>query len=241
MEYSYNDAKVHYQYLSRSGKGTIVFLHGWGRSCDDFRSVANYLKDYDCLLIDFPPFGKSEFSPQKWTIFSYANMVASLCEHLHIQKADFVAHSFGGRVLILLASISSSLVQKCIFASGAGMKPKRGISYHAKVWKYKVCKKFGKQKLAGSADYRALPKEMKGLFQNIVNTHLEEFALQIKQPTLLFWGSDDDQTPLYMARRMKKLIRNSKLKVIKGGSHFAFMEEKLQFYFEISQFLKENE
>lgn len=239
MVYCYNGAKVHYRYVLGRGEGTLVFLHGWGRSGDDFESIASYLKEYNCLLIDFPPFGKSEFSPQDWNIFSYANMVACLCEHLHIQKADFIAHSFGGRILILLASLNASLVQKCIFTSSAGLKPKRGITYHTKVWTYKVSKKFGRQKMAGSSDYRALPKEMKGLFQNIVNTHLDEFASLIKQPTLLFWGSQDDQTPMYMAKRMKKLIKNSKLVVVKGASHFAYMEEKLQFYFAVSQFLKE--
>ena len=241
MVYCYNGAKVHYRHIFRGERETIVFLHGWGRNGDDFNQIASYLKEYNCLLIDFPPFGESEFLTQNWNIFSYANMVACLCEHLHIQKANFVSHSFGGRILILLASLNASLVQKCIFASGAGMKPKRGIKYHTKVWTYKISKKFGRQKLAGSSDYLALPKEMKGLFQNIVNTHLEEFAKLIKQPTLLFWGSADNQTPVYMAKRMKKLIKNSQLVLIKGGSHFVFIEEKLQFYFAVSQFLKERE
>lgn len=239
MVYYYNGAKVQYRYILGRGDETIVFLHGWGRTSQDFSSLATYLKQYNCLLIDFPPFGESEFSPQNWNIFSYANMVACLCEHLHIQKANFIAHSFGGRVLILLASLNASLVQKCIFASSAGMKPKRGITYHTKVWTYKISKKFGRQKMAGSKDYRVLPKEMKGLFQNIVNTHLEDFAGLIKQQTLLVWGNKDDQTPIYMAKRMKRLIKNSKLFVIKGGSHFAFIEEKLQFYFVVSQFLEE--
>ena len=238
MIYSYNGSSIYYRLIKGEGKGTIVFLHGWGRSGDDFNFLPPCFEGYDCLLVDFPPFGKSEFSPAKWSIFSYANMIVSLCEHLKISSAIFVAHSFGGRILILLACLHSSLVQKCIFANSAGLKPRRGIKYHTKIWRYKITKKLGRNCNGGSRDYQALSPEMKGLFKNIVNTNLDEFARKIRQKTLIFWGENDRETPLYMAKRLGRYIKNSRLVKVKGG-HFAFIEEKLQFVSAVKEFLKE--
>ena len=94
--------------------------------------------------------------------------------------------------------------------------------------------------MAGSADYRALSPEMRGLFNNIVNTHLDEFSKQIKAPTLIVWGEKDTETSPYMARRLSKLIKGAKLEFL-GGGHFAFLESQLEFFALANKFLKERE
>ena len=95
MKYIINGANVDYQLIKRGGEKTLIFLHGWGRSGEDFNRFMDIFKEYNILLLDFPPFGKSEFNPQNFTIFSYANIVIGLCEHLNINQADFIGHSFG--------------------------------------------------------------------------------------------------------------------------------------------------
>ena len=231
---------MHYEFIQREGEKVLVFLHGWGRSGEDFLPFVSLFDDYSILLIDFPPFGESEFPQPFISIFSYANMVISLCEHLDISSADFIAHSFGGRILLILAALKSSLVHKSIFCDSAGLKPRRGIKYHVKVARYKLAKRLNKKMEAGSADYRALSPSMKGLFNNIVNTHLDEFAKSVKSPSLIVWGEDDKETPTYMAKRLNKLIKSSKLVFLNGG-HFAFLESRFEFFATARQFLKETQ
>ena len=101
-------------------------------------------------------------------------------------------------------------------------------------------KKLGKDTSAmGSADYKALSPQLKKTFVNIVQTNLEAFAKTIYTKTLLIWGKKDDQTPLYMAKRLEKYLKNCKLEFIENGGHFAFLEYPMQFYRHLKQFWEE--
>lgn len=218
----------------------VLFLHGWGRSCEDFSFFAKQFSDRSFLMIDFPPFGKSENEIEGWGIFTYAQMVMSLCEHLKIKSVDIIAHSFGGRVAIILSAVECAFVHSCVLTGAAGLKPKRNIKYHYKVLKYKFLRKLGKDlQNQGSADYQALSPEMKKTFVNVVQTHLEDYAKQIKAKTLLVWGIEDKETPLYMGKRLNRLISSSKLELLNGG-HFAFIENKMKFYAIVKQFWEED-
>lgn len=240
MKYKFNNALIHYEYIFKEGKEVVIFLHGWGRNGEDFQNFISIFDDYSLLMIDFPPFGKSVFSPQDFSIFSYANMVISLCEHLKISSANFIGHSFGGRICMILSALYPSLVHKCIYIDSAGLKPRRSIKYHYKVAKFKIYKRLGKSIEGGSSDYKALSPEMKGLFKNIVNTHLDDFAKEAVCPSLIVWGEKDKETPLYMAKRLNRLISSSELKVIKNVGHFSFLESPLEFSRIAVNFLKEN-
>ena len=80
---------------------------------------------------------------------------------------------------------------------------------------------------------------MKETFKNIVNTHLEAYAKKIKAKTLIVWGLQDNETPIYMARRLNKLIAGSELKILNDGGHFSFLDCKLEFFRIVNEFYKE--
>lgn len=236
MFYSFNGVNVFYSLHGFPSFKATVLLHGWGRDSGDFEQLVNQFPDRYFLAIDFPPFGQSD-EPEGWSIFTYAQMVISLCEHLKITEIDLVGHSFGGRIAILLCAVNRSFVHSCILTGSAGIKPKRNFSYHYKVAKYKLLKRFDKDVSGfGSADYQALSSNMKKTFVGIVNTHLDAFAKTISTPTLLVYGENDCQTPLYMAKKLNKYIRNSRLEIIANGGHFAFKDCLMVFYSLVKRF-----
>ena len=53
--FKYSGAEVYFNYIKRGDDIPIIFLHGWGRSGDDFESFASQIYDRSILLIDFPP------------------------------------------------------------------------------------------------------------------------------------------------------------------------------------------
>lgn len=240
MFYNYNGIKIFYRLKGEGKERVVLCLHGWGRSSDDFEGLVKNFSRKTFLMVDFPPFGQSEKEIVGWSIFTYAQMVMSLCEHLNIKSVDIVAHSFGGRVATIISAVECAFVHSCVLTGSAGMKPKRKLNYYYKVYRYKICKKFGKNLLnQGSQDYQCLSPAMKSTFVNVVETHLEDYAKQIKAKTLLVWGIDDDQTPLYMARRLNKLIKNSRIELL-SGAHFAFMENKYKFFSLVKHFWEED-
>ena len=112
-----------------------------------------------------------------------------------------------------------------VLIDSAGAKPRRGIKYHLKVTLYKLGKKLGCKRLPkGSADYEALSGAMKGTFVNVVNEDSECDAAAIRVPTLVIWGSEDKDTPLYMCRRLHSLIKDSEVILLKGAGHFSYLE-----------------
>ena len=82
---------------------------------------------------------------------------------------------------------------------------------------------------------------MRQVFVNVVNEDLTELAKNVSKPTLLLWGRKDKETPSYMARKLRRNIKNSRLVYLNGG-HFSFLDDKDNFIKECYKFFdKRNE
>ena len=169
-------------------------------------------------------FGLTPHPSHPLTIENYAEGVRQLLSDLFLEDVIIVGHSFGGRVAMRVAS-HDARITGVVLIDSAGIIPRRGLSYHIKVVAYKAAKKLGFRKLPkGSEDYERLSGVMRKTFVNVVNESSESDARAIAVPTLLIWGERDRDTPLYMCRRLRKLIGGSESIVIKEGSHFAYLE-----------------
>jgi pimeloyl-ACP methyl ester carboxylesterase len=252
----YNGLKIHYE-IQGHGEN-LVMLHGWGCSGETFAPVVEKLKEnFRVTYIDFSGFGQSDTPDSEWKVDNYMESLLTVFADAGIDKAHIIAHSFGGRVVIKLASIYPHLVNKIIITGGAGVKPKRGFKYYIKVYRFKMFKKMAKVKWitaflnflgfdvkkyianAGSADYRKLPDSMKKTFSNVVNEDLTNYLPSIASPTLLVWGEEDTETPLWMAKVMEKLIPDSGLVTYSGAGHYAFLQRVNEFNKVCEYFLKE--
>ena len=66
-------------------------------------------------VIDFPgESGESGEPPEAWGIPEYAEMTKAFIEQNQIEGCDVIAHSFGGRVTIYLASRYDKIFDKII-------------------------------------------------------------------------------------------------------------------------------
>ena len=73
-----------------------------------------------------------------------------------------------------------------------------------------------------------------------MNSHTSFSHLsQITQPTLIVAAEKDYFTPLYLSRKMHKLIRGSELLVIRKGSHAALVEHPELINLRLDKFLRE--
>ncbi len=222
------------------GKGQdIVFLHGWGASISAFLFVAKRLgKQYRVTLLDFAGFGSSPPPERPYTVGDYTRDVVDLLDELGIKEAVFVAHSFGGRVALELATFFKERVRALVLVDSAGLKPRRTIAYYLRVATHKLLKKMGLKGLKGSSDYRDLSPIMKRTFVNVVNYDQTYLLKSVECECAIFWGENDTQTPVYMARKLKKGIKNTQLFMLKGG-HFSYADDYATFISILSAFLKE--
>ena len=203
----------------------LIFLHGWGGEIASFKGLADRLSArFRVLALDLYGFGATPHPGYPLTIDDYANGVLELMDRKAIKEAVVVGHSFGGRIAMRMAARSDA-VKGLVLLDSAGAKPHRGIKYFFKILLYKLAKALKIKSLPkGSEDYEKLSGPMKRTFVNVVNEHSEKDAAAIRVPTLLIWGSDDKDTPLYMCHRLNKLIKDSESLIMEGAGHFAYLE-----------------
>ncbi len=242
---------IHYERRDNDGSKAlpVLLLHGWGCDGTMYHGLMDALQDSATLLtLDFPSHGESTEPPKPWGVSDFANLVLELMDTQGIETVDIVSHSFGTRVAIYLAANHPHRVHNLVITGGAGVKKPENPKSSRKTKNYKrlsaavrtLAKVAPLQKpmkalqeqliqAYGSRDYAALSQTMRPTFVKIISEDLTPLLPRIKAPTLLIWGSNDTETPLWMGQTMEKEIADAGLVVFEGGSHFAFLEEGARF------------
>ncbi len=254
MAFQTNGVMIDYQ---NEGEGApVLLLHGWGGRSDSMRPFFDLLKGKRAVYaIDFPGYGNSSMPPKPWTVGDYANATLAFIKGMDIMGCDVIAHSFGGRVVVKLAARDETVFNRIVLCGVPGARKRRTPGYYIRVYRFKLVKKlsrygwfcglmkgFGmdaKARVAnaGSSDYRQLPEQMKRTFSLIVNENLRPLLKHVKNPTLLLWGEDDREAPLWIAKLMEKEIPDCGLVTYKGAGHFAYLERWNEFAPVIAHYL----
>lgn len=183
------------------------------------------------VAIDMRGFGKSPEMEYPYSLDDYANEVKEILDFLGEPRVNVIAHSFGARVIIRLAK-QDKRIDKIVFTGAAGLKPRRSLKYFLKKASFFILKRFVKReklKFLYSEDYRNLSEVKKKSFQKIVSDYLEKDLTEIESDCLLVFGKRDKETPSYMARKMKRLLKRANLTFMDGCGHFCFVQKPEQF------------
>lgn len=213
---------------TKEGSGKpVLLLHGWGASKESFYYQIQHLKKkFTVIAVDFWGFGESDKLKKPYTVFDYALKLHCFLQYIDVEPYAVIAHSFGARVLLK----GCLDVEKIVITGGAGLQPRRSVKYYVKKYTYRFLKStrmFHPEKLRrrfSASGYAELDDIMRKTFSNVVAEDLTSYLCKIKSPTLLVWGENDRETPLYMAKRMERGIESSALVVIDGAGHFPFVD-----------------
>lgn len=254
MEIKINDVLINYEVF---GEGApLLILHGWGGSINSTAPIWQFFKNkFKVYVLDFPGQGnKSGALKTSWGIPEYSNMVLEFMRKLEINRPNVIAHSFGGRVTIYLASLYKELFNKIVLVDSAGIKPKTSLKKKLKICMFKCGKVFLKlttskekyeeklnnfRKKFASSDYSAIKSDViRQTFSKVINLDLSKNLKNIENSVLLMWGEKDLDTPLYMAKIMEKNIKDSGLVVLKGAGHFSYIDRSNEFNIIVNKFLE---
>lgn len=220
----------------------MLFLHGYLSSKEAFaRQIEYFSRFYRVTALDFIGFGQSAPLSAAYSVGDYAAWLYEVIGALRLKKPHVVAHSFGCRVAVKLASEQGSAFDKIVLTGPAGIIVKRGIAYRMKVGTYRLVKKFAPafaEKRFGSAEYRTLSPIMKESYKKIVNEDLRSCARRVNNPLLILEGDRDTVTTRKEAEIYLSCFQNAKLCFLSGG-HFAFVEDPLTFNLLTEEFLYE--
>ncbi len=230
----------------------VLVLHGWGASIDAVRSIVDGLAGkLEVVAVDLPGFGESAEPPEAWDVGAYARFVLELCDELGLERFSLVGHSFGARIGIVIGATEPERIARMVLTGAAGLKPRRKPSYYGKVAVAKAGRAVGavggdagrrlqdrmRRKVA-SQDWLDATEAMRGTFRLVIAEDLSPHLPQIRASTLLLWGTQDDDTPLWMGREMEAAIPDAALVELDGG-HYAYAERAADFNRIAAHFLAE--
>ncbi len=248
--------RVFYDQRGDSGN-RIAVLHGWGCSGSYFFKIADEMKDHSFLIPDLPGHGRTQSPQEPWGVEEYAACVYTLLKEKDFLPCGIMAHSFGGRIALLLAQQHPEDFPRLLLTGCAGIRPektpeqkKREAEYRKekerleRIGKLPFLRQYSRTMLEdlrqryGSADYRALSPLMRQTFSKIVERDLRPVLPQIQASSLLIWGEKDTETPLWMGKIMEKEIPDAGLVVFENDDHFAYLHQWKRFSVIADQFFR---
>ena len=224
------------------GQGSPVLLvHGWGGHIDLLRPLVSRLGRYGYRLymFDLPGFGESAAPEKPLSIFDYARFCSDYLDHHKLSQVDYFGHSLGGRIGLALGSDYSHRIRKMVLSNSAGIKIQPPLHSRFRLQLYKSVRssleRMGAGPAAarlgqlysqryGSADFQQASRVMRQTLVKIVNQDLLEHAARAPVPTLLVWGDQDQETPLWMGRKLEAAMPDAALIVYEGGGHYAYLD-----------------
>jgi len=218
-------------------------LHGYLSNKESFNVIRPKLsRSFSLFSFDFKGFGENREMEYPYSLSDYANEVVGFCKSNGLTRPFVLAHSFGARVVFKIAEKSPDFFSKIVLIGPAGLKPRFSLKKAVKKLSFSVLKRFVKrEKLSAfyAKDYIGLSPVMKKSFVLVTRENLDENVKKISVPTLIIVGKKDKETPVYMGRRLKKMIKNSELKILGGAGHFAFLDRPKEVCEYITEFCKE--
>ena len=201
-----------------------------------------------------PGFGLSDEPKEPWCVDDYVDFVLKFLEDFKPEKLIVLGHSFGGRVIIKMASRDLPFeIEKVILVDSAGVKPEKTLMQKVRQRRYKIGRRVLETAPAkalfpdaleefrlshGSADYNSATPVMRQTLVKTVNEDLRELMPNMKMPVLLVWGENDDATPLSDAKIMESLMPEAGLVTLKGAGHYSFLEQQFTFNKVLASFLE---
>ncbi|WP_119072386.1 alpha/beta fold hydrolase [Aggregatilinea lenta] len=233
----------------------VLALHGWGGSVQSFWPVAQQLASlgYCVHVLDLPGFGQTEPPPDVWGVADYARFVVAYLDAAKLDRVSVLGHSFGGRISLILGADYPQRVHKMVLADAAGLRstPSLGTQTRTAVAKT-VRGVLGRAGLDGvrarleeqyrqryaSDDYRTAGA-LRETFVRVVEEDLSDFARRVQASTVLIWGDQDQDTPLWQGERLEQLIPDAGLIVFEGAGHFSYLERLGDYIRIVNHFLTE--
>ncbi len=237
-----------------SAKIRIIWLHGWGQNHSSLLKLSSlFNNEAENYLIDLPGFGQSAAPTEIWGTIDYTKSLIAWLQALPPKETYIIGHSFGGRIAIQAAQMHPNAMYGIILIAAAGLKKKRTMLFKIKAMTLKyistslrIIDKYlhtaFKEKFSrnfGSRDYKATQGVMRGIFVKTVNEDLSTIAAFITVPTLLIYGTEDQETPSQFGEIYNKLIKDSSFFALPGFDHHNILSlGRHQVYNLITQFLQ---
>lgn len=223
-----NDLSMHYEIYGSRGD-FVLLISGLGVDHTIFRLLIKQLsKTFQVIAFDNRGVGHTDKPAEPYSIEVMAEDTKELMKELGVGRAHVLGLSMGGRIAMELALCHPEMVESLILVSTVPVVKSRKSLFFSKFIKWIRAKTN-----ASEQPYYAFLRQLDASRNYDCSARLQN----IQARTLILHGKKDKLAPYPSAQQMHAGIRDSEIKVFRGGHSF-FMWENDRYVEEILEFLK---
>lgn len=247
-------------------KPAAVLIHGFAASLDTWVEVAPALTtSHRVVTLDLKGFGWSDRPEGDYSPDAQARLVFGLMDHLGIEKATWVAHSWGSSVALSGAISQPDRVQKLAlydawvyeeqlpvffqWARASGIGESMFAAFYKERTEDRMLLAFFDKKRVSEELVDAVnaaldrPGTVAAALAAVRGQRFAEMQSRYKsvtQKTLLLWGREDLVTTQSYGERLSRDLPNAKLIMYPRCGHFPMIEAKEASTRDLVEFLKDD-
>lgn len=235
----------------RDGRDFVLFIHGAGGSQLIWSSQKGFFeKHFNPIIIELPGHGESGGEGEE-EIGKYAEHIYGFLKALNLPKVFLVGHSMGGAIVQTLALKYPEMI-KGIILVGTGARLRvlpmilSGLLENFEETVHKINELHYSQKTSPDMLAKSLermldvrPEILHGDYLACDRFDIMKEVEQIKLPTLILCGEEDQLTPVKYSQFLRDHINGSILELIPGSGHMVMMESASAFNEKIRDFISQ--
>ena len=236
---------------SKGGEEVLLLLHGLFGALSNFGGIIDYFGKTHNVVVPLLPI--LELPIRQVSVSGLVDHVADFVEYKGYDKVNVLGNSLGGHITLLYALAHPDRVNSVILTGSSGLFentlgstfPKRGDYEFIRkktadtFYDPEVATKELVDEVYDTVNDRNKAIRIVATAKSAVRHNLGDKLHNIKKPTLLVWGRQDNVTPIFVGEKFNELIEGSKLEIVEECGHAPMMEKPQEFNKALETFLND--
>ncbi|HVU58338.1 MAG TPA: alpha/beta hydrolase [Puia sp.] len=249
MEYEIKQEEK-FRFIEEGVGEPLILLHGLFGALSNFSGQIDYFRNQYKVVVPLLPL--LDLDLLHTSVGGLEKFVHKFIEYRDYKDINLLGNSLGGHVALMYVLRHPERIKSLTLTGSSGLfengmgdtYPKRGdyeyIRKKTELTFYdpKMATKELVDELYETVNVRLKALKIITLAKSAIRNNLGEEVSQIKHPTLLVWGNNDNITPPFVGQEFHKLIPNSELHFIDKCGHAPMMERPEEFNGILHKFLR---
>ena len=249
MEYEIKQEEK-FRFIEEGVGEPLILLHGLFGALSNFSGQIDYFRNQYRVVVPLLPL--LDLDLLHTSVGGLEKFVHKFIEYRDYKDINLLGNSLGGHVALMYVLRHPERIKSLTLTGSSGLfengmgdtYPKRGdyeyIRKKTELTFYdpKNATKELVDELYETVNVRLKALKIITLAKSAIRNNLGEEVSQIKHPTLLVWGNNDNITPPFVGQEFHKLIPNSELHFIDKCGHAPMMERPEEFNTILLKFLR---
>jgi len=249
MEYEIKQEEK-FRFIEEGEGEPLLLLHGLFGALSNFTGQIEYFRQQYKVVVPLLPL--LDLDLLHTSVGGLEKHVHKFIEYRDYKNINLLGNSLGGHVALMYILRHPERIKSLTLTGSSGLfengmgdtYPKRGdYEYIRKKTEFtfydpKMASKELVDELYETVNVRLKALKIITLAKSAIRNNLGDEVSQIKHPTLLVWGNNDNITPPFVGKEFHKLIPNSELHFIDLCGHAPMMERPEEFNGILHKFLR---